>query len=50
MLKYTYRIRVCIMTKPDEWAKEWLAKKRQEDPESVKGWTLEKHGESHYIR
>lgn len=50
MFKYAYRIKVCVMTKPDDWAKEWLAKKRREDPESVKGWTLEKHGSSHYIK
>lgn len=35
---------------PDEWAREWLAKRRSEDPESVKGWTIEKRGDSHYIK
>ena len=50
MYKYTYRIKVFIVTKPDDWAKEWLVKKRQEEPDTVKGWTLEKHGDSHYIK
>lgn len=35
---------------PDEWAKEWLAKRRSDDPESVKGWTIEKRSGSHYIK
>jgi len=36
--------------KPDPWAKEWLERKRQEDPEGVKGWTIEKRGNVHYIK
>lgn len=36
--------------KPDEWARKWLEQKRAEDPEGVRGWTLEKHGGSHYIK
>ena len=27
---------------PDEWVKEWLAERRTEGPEFVKGWTIEK--------
>ena len=36
--------------KPDPWAKEWLDGRRREDPESVKGWTIEKRGDTHYIK
>ena len=36
--------------KPDQWAKDWIKKKRSEDPEGVKGWTIEKQGSSHYIK
>ena len=36
--------------RPDLWAKNWIEKKRAEDPEGVKGWTIEKHGSSHYIK
>lgn len=36
--------------KPDPWAKEWLDRKRQEDPEGVKGWTIEKRGNTHYVK
>lgn len=36
--------------KPDPWAKEWLEKKRRDEPETVKGWTIEKRNEVHYIK
>lgn len=36
--------------KPDPWAKEWLERKRREDPEAVKGWTVEKRGDTHYVK
>lgn len=39
-----------MSTKPDPWAKEWLERKRQEAPDEVRGWTLEKHGDVHYIK
>lgn len=35
---------------PDRWAKDWIEKRRLEDPEKVKGWTIEKRGGSHYIK
>lgn len=35
---------------PDQWAKDWLAKRRAADPEAVKGWTVEKRGDSHIVR
>lgn len=36
--------------KPDPWAKEWLERKRREEPETVKGWTIEKRNNVHYIK
>ena len=36
--------------KPDPWAKEWIERKRRDDPESVKGWTVEKRGDKHYVK
>jgi hypothetical protein len=41
---------VLMGCKPDQWAKNWIEKKRLEDPEAVKGWTIEKRNESHYIK
>lgn len=38
------------MSVPDKWAKDWLDAKRRESPEEVKGWTVEKRGDTHYIR
>lgn len=35
---------------PEPWAKQWLAEKRASDPEGVRGWTLEKKGETHYVK
>jgi hypothetical protein len=50
MFKYTYLIWYFMGCKPDQWAKDWIEKKRSEDPEKVKGWTIEKRGCSHYIK
>lgn len=35
---------------PDPWAKQWLAEKRRTEPEKVKGWTIEKRGDTHYVK
>jgi len=50
MFKYTYHIWYSMGCTPDLWAKNWIEKKRIEDPEKVKGWTIEKRGGSHYIK
>ena len=36
--------------RPDPWAKEWIERRRQEDPEGVRGWTVEKRGDTHYVK
>lgn len=35
--------------KPDSWAREWIEMQRLNDPEAVRGWTIEKRGNTHYI-
>jgi hypothetical protein len=50
MFKYTYLIWYIMGCTPDRWAKDWIERKRLEDPDKVKGWTIEKHGVSHYIK
>lgn len=36
--------------RPDPWAREWIERRRQEDPEGVRGWTIEKRGDTHYVK
>jgi hypothetical protein len=50
MVKYTYHMWYFMGCKPDQWAKNWIEKKRLEDPETVKGWTIEKRSDSHYVK
>ncbi len=38
------------MSAPDQWAKDWIEEKRLKNPDEVKGWTIEKRGDVHYIR
>lgn len=35
---------------PDQWAKDWLREKRESDPDSVKGWTIEKRNDTHIVK
>lgn len=36
--------------RPDPWAREWIERRRQEDSEGVRGWTIEKRGDTHYVK